>query len=63
MVNLLLDAGVDPNGAKYPGETPIYWAVMNRKEDMVKLLLDRGAEPCSADTWEGKDIMFLSKCI
>ena len=47
-VNRLLSSGVDPNCALTRGcgeETPLYQAVFYGRKDIVKLLLDVGADP------------------
>lgn len=43
-INTLLNNGADPNEGIY-GETPLMVAVQNQKSDVVRLLLDRGANP------------------
>ncbi len=45
-LNHLLDRGVNPNTRCQDGHTPLYWAIIYGKlEDIVKTLLDRGADP------------------
>jgi ankyrin repeat protein len=47
-VNLLLENGADPNvkeSHNVGGETPIFKAVENNSYEVVKLLLDYGADP------------------
>ena len=49
VVKQLLDAGADPNkGDKY-GCTPLYWANRCHQYNMVKLLLERGADRGTAN--------------
>jgi ankyrin repeat protein len=42
---VLLDAGADVNGKRPDGATPLLIAIINGWEDMVDMLLDRGADP------------------
>ena len=44
-VNKLLDGGLDINKRLGDGNTPLYYATANKKTDIVKVLLDRGADP------------------
>ncbi|VUC37256.1 unnamed protein product [Clonostachys rosea] len=44
VIKLLLENDADPNVIHgYEGETPLTWAVKEKKTELVKLLLDRGA--------------------
>lgn len=43
IVRILLDAGVDPNGAIPEVGPPLYFALMGGNASLVKLLLDKGA--------------------
>jgi uncharacterized protein len=43
-VRLLLDAGVDPNHANNEGRTALMGAALKGRNDVVKLLVDRGAK-------------------
>jgi ankyrin repeat protein len=45
IVNLLLDAGADPNLQDGMDFTPLMVAAMNGDFDVVKLLVERGADP------------------
>ena len=45
VVQLLLDAGADPNARNRDGETPLIWAAQGGRGDVATLLLDRGADP------------------
>jgi ankyrin repeat protein len=42
-VRMLLDLGLDPNGANNDGRTPLMGAALKGRNDVVKLLVDRGA--------------------
>jgi ankyrin repeat protein len=42
-VRLLLDLGLDPNGANKEGRTPLMGAAMKGRTDVIQLLVDRGA--------------------
>ena len=41
----MLDAGADVNGKRPDGATPLLVAIINGHEDLVDLLLDKGADP------------------
>ena len=43
-VKMLLDLGLDPNGANNDGRTPLMGAAMKGRNDVVQLLVDRGAK-------------------
>ena len=42
-VRLLLDLGLDPNGANNEGRTPLMGAALKGRSDVVRLLVERGA--------------------
>jgi ankyrin repeat protein len=42
-VRLLLDLGLDPNGANHEGRTPLMGAALKGRSEVVQLLVDRGA--------------------
>jgi ankyrin repeat protein len=42
-VRMLLDLGLDPNGANHDGRTPLMGAALKGRNDVVQLLVDRGA--------------------
>ena len=42
-VRMLLDLGLDPNGANNEGRTPLMGAALKGRNDVVRLLVDRGA--------------------
>jgi ankyrin repeat protein len=42
-VKMLLDLGLDPNGANNDGRTPLMGAAMKGRNEVVQLLVDRGA--------------------
>jgi uncharacterized protein len=43
-VKMLLDLGLDPNGRNNDGRTPLMGAAMKGRNDVVQLLVDRGAK-------------------
>ena len=45
VVQVLLDAGADPNQAAAGGWTPLFMCVQYGTKEVVQLLLDRGADP------------------
>ena len=45
LVQRLLDAGADPDVVSNHGFTPLYFAVSSISPDLVRLLLQRGADP------------------
>ena len=49
----LLSSGVDPNCSDQTGRTPIFLAAMTAP-DVVRMLLDRGADPNKADIDKGE---------
>jgi uncharacterized protein len=53
LARLLLDAGADVNGREEGGFTALHAAAANGDEDLVTLLLDRGADPDAVNR-EGK---------
>jgi ankyrin repeat protein len=58
IVRLLLDAGEDPNRYNPPGghshTTPLHQAALIGHEDLVRLLLERGANASTRDLlWRG----------
>jgi uncharacterized protein len=42
-IKMLLDLGLDPNGANRDGRTPLMGAAMKGRNDVVQMLVDRGA--------------------
>ena len=42
-VRMLLDLGLDPNGANVEGRTPLMGAALKGRNDVVRLLVERGA--------------------
>jgi ankyrin repeat protein len=42
-VRMLLDLGLDPNGANQEGRTPLMGAALKGRTDVIQLLVDRGA--------------------
>lgn len=53
LVERLLDAGTSPDQPTKRGVTPLHIAVRNRNVPVVKLLLDRGADPDPVDGARG----------
>ena len=51
IVRLLLDRGVDPNGAGESGITPLVGAALKGAAPVVRLLLDAGADPHARSSW------------
>jgi hypothetical protein len=45
LVEVLLDAGADPNSRDRDGLTPLMWAAAQGRLELVQLLLSRGADP------------------
>jgi ankyrin repeat protein len=44
-ISLLLEAGLDPNSIGDMGETPLHYAYSFDHNDVVKILLEHGANP------------------
>ena len=57
---LLLNAGADVNAAAWRGTTPLIHAVAMSEADMVRALLDRGADP-SIKTPAGKTALDFAR--
>ena len=62
-VRLLLEGGAEPNKAN-DGKSPLYWAVKRGQTQLVKLLLDAGAQSnvdilCLAEDIANKDVFKL----
>jgi ankyrin repeat protein len=45
VVRWFLDRGLNPDVAPYFGRTGLLWAVMGRQLEVVRLLMERGADP------------------
>jgi ankyrin repeat protein len=43
-IRMLLDLGLDPNGANGDGRTPLMGAALKGRNDVIQLLVDRGAK-------------------
>jgi ankyrin repeat protein len=52
MIELLLNAGADPNAALLEGETPLMTAARTGNADAVRLLLARGANVNAVEKWK-----------
>ncbi len=60
-VQLLLEAGADPNAANSNGTTPLMMAAAAGKPEAIKLLLDAGADPNARDlTNDQTPVMFAA---
>ncbi len=44
-----LDRGLNPDVAPYLGRTGLHWAIMHSQPEVVRLLLERGADPSIRD--------------
>jgi ankyrin repeat protein len=44
-VRWFLDRGLDPDVTPFFGRTGLVWAVMGQQVEVVRLLLERGADP------------------
>ena len=53
ILQLLLQAGTDPDKSKNLGWTPLHAAVANNRRDVAQLLLENGADPRVADDYDG----------
>lgn len=60
VVELLLDAGVNPNARDEKGETVLERAVWRGKKDIARLLLDRGAEVNGRNS-DGETSLFAAR--
>jgi ankyrin repeat protein len=48
-VRWFLDHGVSPDVAPYLGRTGLHWAIPDRHLEVIRLLLERGADPSIRD--------------
>ena len=51
---MLLEAGADPNTASAEGETVLMTAARSGSADLVRLLIESGAEVNANETWRGQ---------
>jgi hypothetical protein len=49
VVRWFLDLGVNPDVAPYLGRTGLHWAIPDRQLEVIRLLLERGADPSIRD--------------
>ena len=49
VVRWFLDLGVSPDVAPYLGRTGLHWAIPGRQLEVIRLLLERGADPSIRD--------------
>jgi len=63
VVELLLKAGSDVNGANKAGTTPLMLAAASGRPDAVKVLLDRGANVSAADTMNGQTALMFAAAV
>ena len=54
MINLLVEAGSNPNTALPAGETPLMSAARTGRQDAVRRLIGHGAEVNARETWRGQ---------
>ncbi|MGZ0165433.1 MAG: ankyrin repeat domain-containing protein [Planctomycetales bacterium] len=59
LVKLLLKHGADPNGVDRSNSSPLFWAIMNGREAIAKLLVERGA---SVETRDSEYPTIASAC-
>jgi uncharacterized protein len=51
IIDMLLNAGGDPNQRSRSGNTVLHVAVQRRYKSIIELLLSHGADPCIRDAW------------
>jgi SMI1-KNR4 cell-wall/Ankyrin repeat/Ankyrin repeats (many copies) len=51
IIDMLLNAGGDPNQRNRSGNTVLHVAVQRRYKSIIELLLSHGADPCIRDAW------------
>ena len=54
VADLLLEAGADPNTASAEGETVLMTAARTGSADLVRLLIEHGADVNAKETWRGQ---------
>lgn len=60
IAEMLIDAGVNVNCPNHDGITPLHAAVLHGKDNLVNLLLSRGANVNSRDTLSGATPLFYA---
>lgn len=51
VVRWFLDRGVSPDVAPFLGQTGLHLAILHQQPEMVRLLLERGADPSRRNTF------------
>ena len=60
LVKLILERGASPNTQTFKGKTPLYVASQNNHTDIVKLLLDAGADVNKSETTYGFTPLYIA---
>jgi ankyrin repeat protein len=61
-MQLLIDHGADVNCIDNDGKTPLHWAVMNGRNDIIKMLISAGADKSIKDR-DNLTPLQLAKCL
>mgnify|MGYP002514907485 CR=1 FL=1 len=51
ITKLLLENGADVNAANFSGKTPLMYAVCEKNEELVRMLMEKGANPDAIDNF------------